>query len=171
MTIFSISGLLQVFSEPSATSHDELFTKLVNGWKPLVILPKGSVLHVWQGSDHVFCDLSFSVNFGKLSSWFLRRNTCFWATNTKQTLSKDYQNAKWKLNQLLNSPVSCNILICKECLYNLFTVIMCSFFEWMSFNFFVTNINRYFVMKLLFSFKTSRICARVPLTFTRTTPT
>ena len=32
----------------------ELFTKIINGWKPLTIFSKGSILEVWQGFELVF---------------------------------------------------------------------------------------------------------------------
>ena len=43
----------EAYSEPSRTSKMGLFTKIVNGWKPLNIFAKRSIVDVRQGSESV----------------------------------------------------------------------------------------------------------------------
>ena len=41
-------------SESCQTSKMALFAKLVDGWNPLTIFAKSSILDVWQGSENAF---------------------------------------------------------------------------------------------------------------------
>ena len=43
---------LGVCSEQGQTSKMEYFAKVVNGWKPLTISLKSSILDVWQGAKY-----------------------------------------------------------------------------------------------------------------------
>ena len=43
---------LGVCSEQGQTSKMEYFAKVVNGWKPLTISLKSSILDVWQDSKY-----------------------------------------------------------------------------------------------------------------------
>ena len=40
----------EAYSEPSRISKMELFTKIVNGFQPLIIFSKSFILDVWLGS-------------------------------------------------------------------------------------------------------------------------
>ena len=42
----------QVYNETIQTSKIELFVKLVNGWKPLIIFAKRFILDIWLGSEY-----------------------------------------------------------------------------------------------------------------------
>ena len=46
--------LWQAYSEPCCTSKMELFVKIVNGFEPLPISRKSSILDVWRGSEYAF---------------------------------------------------------------------------------------------------------------------
>ena len=41
----------QVYNETIQTSKIELFVKLLNGWKPLIIFAKRFILDIWLGSE------------------------------------------------------------------------------------------------------------------------
>ena len=41
----------EAYSEPSGTSKMEFFAKIVNGWKPLTIFAKSSILDIRLGSE------------------------------------------------------------------------------------------------------------------------
>ena len=42
----------EAYSEPCQTSKIESFAKIVNGFMPLTIFAKRSILDVWQGSEY-----------------------------------------------------------------------------------------------------------------------
>ena len=42
----------EAHSEPSQTYKMERFAKIVNGFQPLPIFAKPSILEVWQGSEY-----------------------------------------------------------------------------------------------------------------------
>ena len=44
---------IEAYSEPRRKFKIEGFAKLINGFYPLLICPKGSILDVWQGSEYV----------------------------------------------------------------------------------------------------------------------
>ena len=48
------ANLTEAFSVSCKTSEMEHFAKLINGWKPLIIFTKRSILVVWQSSEYVF---------------------------------------------------------------------------------------------------------------------
>ena len=35
----------------------EFFAKIIEGWKPLIIFEKKSILDVWQGSEYVWVEM------------------------------------------------------------------------------------------------------------------
>ena len=47
--------------QSSQTSKMELFAKIVNGWKPLFIFTKGSILDLWLGSEYTSEQIILSV--------------------------------------------------------------------------------------------------------------
>ena len=51
-----------MYLEPSQISKIDRLAKIVNGWKPLSILAKGSILGVWLGSEYAsaMCEIIFS---------------------------------------------------------------------------------------------------------------
>ena len=51
------------YSEPSRTSKLELFSKIVNGWKPLTIFAESFILDVRLGSEYVSEHYAFSFFF------------------------------------------------------------------------------------------------------------
>ena len=51
------------YSEPSRTSKLELFSKIVNGWKPLTIFAESFILDVRLGSKYVSEHYAFSFFF------------------------------------------------------------------------------------------------------------
>ena len=42
----------KVYSAPCQTSKTGDFKKIVNGFQPLTIFAKSTILHVWQGFEH-----------------------------------------------------------------------------------------------------------------------
>ena len=40
------------YLEPYQTSKMEIFAKIANAWKPLIIFAKCSILDVWEGSEY-----------------------------------------------------------------------------------------------------------------------
>ena len=57
--VFAIYGLFiftvtwkEAYSDPWKTSEVELFAKLVNNWKPIIVCTRNSVLDVWNISEH-----------------------------------------------------------------------------------------------------------------------
>ena len=44
---------IEAYSEPRRKFKIEGFAKLINGFYPLPICPKDSILDVWQGSEYV----------------------------------------------------------------------------------------------------------------------
>ena len=71
----------EAYSEPSQTSKIELFEKVVNGFQPLTIFEKSSILDVWQGSEYASGNNQkyFEINFyGKAGrGCFSRLLDCF----------------------------------------------------------------------------------------------
>ena len=45
------SSVTEVYSEPCQISKMELYAQIVNGFQPLTIIEKSSILDVWQGSE------------------------------------------------------------------------------------------------------------------------
>ena len=72
----------ETYSESYQASKMELFAKIVNGWKPLTIFAKSSILDVWQCC--IFRALSF------IWSW----------CNCRRVISKNFLNV-WRLCYLL----------------------------------------------------------------------
>ena len=48
------TSIPEVYSEASQTSKIKLFVKIVNGFQPLTIFVKSSILNVWQASEYAF---------------------------------------------------------------------------------------------------------------------
>ena len=46
----------EAYWEPCRTIKIEPFTKIANGFQPLTIFVKGSMLDAWQGSEYVYQD-------------------------------------------------------------------------------------------------------------------
>ena len=44
--------MLEAYWEPSQSSKKEFFAEIFNGWKPLTIVAKSSILDVWQVSEY-----------------------------------------------------------------------------------------------------------------------
>ena len=51
-----------VYSEPSQRSKMEPFIKINNGFQPLTILAKSSILDVWLDGKSVYFSLSLKIN-------------------------------------------------------------------------------------------------------------
>ena len=47
----------EAYTEPRRTSKMKYFSKIANGWKPLAIFAKSSILDVRLGSDYAFQDV------------------------------------------------------------------------------------------------------------------
>ena len=46
----------EAYTEPRRTAKMKYFSKITNGWKPLAIFAKSSILDVSWGSDYAFED-------------------------------------------------------------------------------------------------------------------
>ena len=66
---------LQTFSEPSGTSKMELFAKIINGYKPLTISAKSSILEV---------RVSLHPSFQELYTWSAHRMQVLFQINYVQ---------------------------------------------------------------------------------------
>ena len=55
----------EAYSEHSQTSKMEHFPKIVNSWKPLIIMAKSSILDVWQGSEYASGEISDYIRIAR----------------------------------------------------------------------------------------------------------
>ena len=80
--LLSIIGVIVVqqyygeaYWEPCYTSKMELFSEIVNGFQPLTISTKSSVLDVWQGSEYVSGNIQRKMKNTFLWKWGLIKVT------------------------------------------------------------------------------------------------
>ena len=54
--------MIETYSEPCYKFKMELFVKLVNGFQPLPISAKSSILDIWHGSEYVNTSLYYELD-------------------------------------------------------------------------------------------------------------
>ena len=83
------------YSEPSRTSKLELFSKIVNGWKPLTIFAESFILDVRLGSEYVSEHYAFSFFFFFLKNRIKVLNTVWKVSICGVFLIRIFPQSDW----------------------------------------------------------------------------